>query len=156
MAKVQFKVFDAAGAFIRVITVEVEEGKKLKKRAELEALTQVKEGETVQIVADGEQVPGTPKPGGDAPASDPLPPSANATPEPPPAAKSTNAKGSFKFTFEFEFYENGVHKRTSEVSAVNDTEDGALEAVVTELKAALGPDESYRYTNTFRREPVKE
>lgn len=63
--------------------------------------------------------------------------------------------GKYKFTFGFEIYEKGVLKKNVDISAINDTEDAALESVVEALKDDLSDTESYRYTNVFKKEEVK-
>ncbi len=154
--KVSFKVLGANNAELRVITVEVEEGKKLKKRAEAEALKQIAEGEKIELIQEAvtppPSKPETPTPGANG--SDATVPAAPPVVLPPTPAEASNVKGKNKFTFEFETYKNGVMKEVKEISAVNDEEGAALEAVVEELKAALSPDESYRYTGKFRRTAI--
>ncbi|KAB2967534.1 hypothetical protein [Zoogloea sp.] len=61
-----------------------------------------------------------------------------------------------KFTFEFEIYHNGVQKRVEEVSVLSEDEGEALEKAVDALKMELSADETYRYTNKFRKEPAKQ
>ena len=62
--KVIFKVLNAKDEELRQITVEVEFGKKFKKRAEDEALKQIGEGEKIQlVVSEKEKEPDQPKNG---------------------------------------------------------------------------------------------
>lgn len=118
---VTVKIFNAAGEEVRQCTVTVEPGKGWKKRAEEEAMKFISEGERIQVV-------------------------------PPEQQDGQNAKaGQFKFTFEFEIYYKGVLKRTTEVSALADSEATALEQAVHALQAELETDEILRYTNRFRR-----
>lgn len=116
------KVTNSAGEEVRQFTVEVEPGKGWKKRAEEAALKLVNDDERIHVIP----------------------------PEQQPAAEEKNS-GKFKFTFEFELYRRGVLKRTTEVSALADDESAALDAAVDALRGELGDDETYRYTNRFRR-----
>ena len=72
------------------------------------------------------------------------------------AVKEEANSGKSKFTFEFEIYHNGVQKRVEEVSVLSEDEGDALEKAIDALKSELSADETYRYTNKFRKEPAKQ
>lgn len=118
---VTVKIFNAAGEQVRQCTVTVEPGKGWKKRAEEEAMKFISEGERIQVVLPEQQ------------------------------NEQNDQTGAFKFTFEFEIYYKGVLKRTTEVSALADSEAAALEQAVRALQAELESDELPRYTNRFRK-----
>jgi uncharacterized protein YdaT len=69
-----------------------------------------------------------------------------------PASADQDKEEGTKFTFEFEIYQNGVQKRVVDLSALNEDEGAALEAVIAKLKEELSEDESYRYTGKFKKQ----
>lgn len=45
-----------------------------------------------------------------------------------------------------------MHKRTVELSAINEREDAALETVMRAIEEERHEDEFFRYTNKFKKE----
>lgn len=166
---VTYDVLNKKEKVVRQVEVEVESRSGWEEEAELAAIDKLTEGETLRFVET--------KPVSEPPAPTELTPeskpevstlsSASAEPEPskdtaPPSEATPIPEATQQspeqsvFTFDFEIYLDGKLTRTVSRSAQAVDEGNALEAAVAVVAQELTEGETYRYTNRFTKQAIKQ